>query len=222
MTLIRFYKPFGVLSQFRDPARPTLADFIDLPGVYPAGRLDRDSEGLMLLTDDGVLQARIAEPSAGTAKHYWVQVEARPEPGQVAELAARLRHGVTLRDGPARALALTAIDDPGLPAREPPVTPHRAARGRWLEVSIDTGRNRLVRRMLAAVGLPVLRLHRTRIGGIGLDGLQPGEWAVVPAAAATELGSAGRGSPGRNRGASGSVARSGRPARRVRRPRSSR
>lgn len=180
MALIRFYKPYGVLSQFRDPERPTLADFIDCPGIYPAGRLDLDSEGLLLLTDDGRLQARIAEPRFELAKHYWVQVEARPDDAEVARLAERLRAGVPLRDGPAHARALRPLPAPPLPPRDPPVTAHRAARSSWLEVVLTEGRNRQVRRMLAAVGLPVLRLHRARIGPIDLTGLGPGDWEEIP------------------------------------------
>lgn len=182
MTLLRFYKPFGVLSQFTDaggsgPRRPTLADFVDVPGVYPAGRLDRDSEGLMLLTDDGALQARIAEPRFKLAKVYWVQVEAAPAAAEVARLAAVLAAGVDLKDGPARATGLRHLPEPALAPRDPPVTAHRAARGSWLEVTLTSGRNRQVRRMLAAVGLPVLRLHRARIGPFDLTGLDPGGYA---------------------------------------------
>lgn len=204
MTLIRFYKPYGVLSQFRDPARPTLGDYIDRPGVYPAGRLDRDSEGLLLLTDDGALQARIAEPRHRLAKFYWAQVEARPDAAQIAALAKTLAAGVTLGDGSARALSLRALPPPPLPFREPPVTPHRAARSSWLEVTVDSGRNRLVRRLLAAVGLPVLRLHRPRIGEIDLQGLTPGQWQEVEAPPAWQTALR----PRRPR------LRSGRPARR--------
>jgi 23S rRNA pseudouridine2457 synthase len=179
MTLIRFYKPFGVMSQFRDPERPALGDFIDVPGVYPAGRLDRDSEGLMLLTDDGALQARIAHPRFKLPKRYWVLVEARPEPAQIDALAARCRQGVDLADGPAYAESLRGVTEPDLPDRDPPVTPHREGRGSWLEVVLTQGRNRQVRRMLAALGLPVLRLHRARIGSVDLSGLAPGAWSEI-------------------------------------------
>lgn len=179
MTLLRFYKPFGVLSQFRDPMRPTLADFVPVPGVYPAGRLDRDSEGLLLLTDDGALQSRIAEPRHKLPKHYWVQVEARPGPDDVVDLARTLAAGVTLKDGVASARSLRALGEPELPERDPPVTAHRAGRSSWLEVVLTSGRNRQVRRMLAAVGLPVLRLHRARIGPFDLEGLAPGQWDTV-------------------------------------------
>jgi 23S rRNA pseudouridine2457 synthase len=179
VTLIRFYKPFGVLSQFRDSGRPTLADYRIAPRVYPAGRLDRDSEGLLLLTEDGALQARITDPRHKLPKHYWVQVEARPPPAEIERLDALLRAGVGLRDGPARAESLRPLAPPALPPRDPPVTAHRAARGCWLEVVLTGGRNRQVRRMLAAVGLPVLRLHRARIGPIDLHGLAPGEWQEI-------------------------------------------
>lgn len=179
MTLIRFYKPYGVLSQFRDPQRATLADFIDFPGVYPAGRLDRDSEGLLLLTDDGALQARIAEPRYKQPKCYWVQVEACPGTAEITDLARQLEAGITLGDGVARAQALRLLEPPRLPPRDPPVTPHRAARSAWLEVVLTSGRNRQVRRMLAAVGMPVLRLHRARIGPVDLQGLNPGEFAEI-------------------------------------------
>jgi 23S rRNA pseudouridine2457 synthase len=186
MTLLRFYKPFGVLSQFSDLERPTLAGYVTVAGVYPAGRLDRDSEGLLLLTDDGALQARIADPRYKLPKCYWAQVEACPTPVEVAELAKRLRAGVPLRDGLARARSLAPLAPPDLPARDPPVTAHRAARSSWLEVVLTSGRNRQVRRMLAAVGLPVLRLHRARIGPLDLTGLTPGMWdqVAVPAALA--------------------------------------
>jgi 23S rRNA pseudouridine2457 synthase len=179
MTLIRFYKPYGVMSQFRDPERPALGDFIDVPGVYPAGRLDRDSEGLMLLTDDGALQARIADPRFKLPKSYWVLVEARPAADELATLAARCQRGIDLADGPARAETLRPLPEPELPPRDPPVTPHREARGSWLEVVLTQGRNRQVRRMLAAIGLPVLRLHRARIGPVDLAGLAPGQWSEI-------------------------------------------
>lgn len=193
MTLIRFYKPFGVLCQFRDPARPTLADFLDVPDVYPAGRLDLDSEGLLLLTDDGALQARIAHPRFELPKVYWAQVEAQPAAADIERLDAVLRAGVTLSDGPAGAQRIALLPDPALPPREPPVTPHRAARSSWLEVVLTSGRNRQVRRMLAAVGLPVLRLHRARIGPVDLQGLEPGAWESIDVPRPLLAGRRGRG-----------------------------
>lgn len=172
-TLILLNKPSGVLTQFTDAAgRATLADFVDVPGVYPAGRLDRDSEGLVLLTDDGRLQARISEPRFKLAKHYWVQVE-----GTVtAEMLEQLAAGVELRDGLTAPAIARAIEAPPLWPRNPPIR-HRANRPTaWLEIVITEGRNRQVRRMTAAVGLPTLRLVRHRIGDWRLDDLQPGQW----------------------------------------------
>jgi 23S rRNA pseudouridine2457 synthase len=178
--LIRFFKPFAVLCQFRAvDGRATLADYIPQRAVHPAGRLDFDSEGLVLLTDDGSLQARIAEPRHKLPKTYLVQVEARPDPATLEDLAGRFRAGVELRDGLARAVALRRAEPGPLPLRVPAVTPHRAARSSWVEVVLTEGRNRQVRRMLAAVGMPVLRLVRTAIGPIGLQGLQPGEWEII-------------------------------------------
>ncbi len=170
--LLLFNKPYGVLSQFRDPrGRATLGDYIDAPGMYPAGRLDFNSEGLLLLTDDGQLQARIAQPRHKLLKHYWVQVE-----GTVTDAALqRLRSGVTLNDGPARAVLARHIDVPaGLWPRQPPVRQREAIPTGWLELAIDEGRNRQVRRMTAAVGLPTLRLIRWRIGHWTLHQLPPG------------------------------------------------
>ena len=181
LTLIRFYKPFGVLSQFTDPggSRRTLGDYVDVPGVYPAGRLDRDSEGLLLLTDDGALQARIAHPRFKLEKVYWAQVEAQPDDAELERVSRALLAGVPLKDGPARAERLRRLAPPGLPERAEPVTPHRAARSTWLEIVLTEGRNRQVRRMLAAVDMPVLRLHRSRIGPVTLDGLRPGEYGRI-------------------------------------------
>jgi 23S rRNA pseudouridine2457 synthase len=178
--LIRFYKPFGVLCQFRSPdGRPTLANYIDLPRVHPAGRLDFDSEGLLLLTDDGPLQARISEPRYKLPKTYLVQVEAQPGEERIREIAEQLCRGIPLRDGLARAVALRPIPPPLLPTRHPEVTAHRAARSSWLEVVLTEGRNRQVRRMLAAVDMPVLRLVRIAIGPIDLAGLAPGESEAI-------------------------------------------
>ena len=176
--LVLFNKPYGVLSQFTDRggenARATLSDHIHLPGVYPAGRLDRDSEGLLLLTDDGRLQARIADPRFKLAKTYLVQVE-----GEVTDKALDdLRRGVTLKDGMTRPAQARRIDPPDLWPRDPPVRFRKSVPDGWIELTIREGRNRQVRRMTAAVGHPTLRLVRWRIGDWSLDGLAPGEWRV--------------------------------------------
>jgi 23S rRNA pseudouridine2457 synthase len=139
-----------------------------------------DSEGLMLLTDDGTLQARISQPRHKTRKVYWVQVEGRPDAAAFESARSTLLEGVHLKDGLARAVAVRRRESPPLTARQPPVTAHRAARSSWLEVDLESGRNRQVRRMLAAVGLPVLRLLRYQIGPVTLDGLSPGEWETLP------------------------------------------
>ena len=177
--LILFNKPHGVLSQFTDrgteSSRATLSDYIDIPGVYPAGRLDRDSEGLLLLTDDGQLQARIAEPKFKMPKTYLVQVE-----GDVAEDAlARLRSGVRLKDGLTRPADVERIDAPDLWPRDPPVRFRKSVPDCWLKLTIREGRNRQVRRMTAAVGHPTLRLVRWQVGEWSLDDVPPGEWREV-------------------------------------------
>lgn len=175
--LIRFNKPFNVLSQFTDgDGRQTLADFIDLPGVYPAGRLDRDSEGLLLLTDNGRLQARLADPKHKIAKTYWVQVEGVPD--DVA--LTRLRGGVELKDGPTRPAQVHRMDEPAnLWPRTPPIRVRKTVPDSWIALSIREGRNRQVRRMTAAIGHPTLRLIRFSIGEYTLDGLENGEWQSV-------------------------------------------
>lgn len=176
MTLILFNKPCGVLSQFTDrgspTARTTLSDHLDVPGVYPAGRLERDSEGLLLLTDDGRLQARIADPRFKLAKTYLVQVEGEPADKALDEL----RRGVVLTDGPTRPAEVEAIDDPALWPRDPPIRVRARIPDRWLRLTIREGRNRQVRRMTAAVGHPTLRLVRWQIGAWTLAGLAPGAW----------------------------------------------
>ena len=174
--LILFNKPHGVLSQFTDRGtetkRATLSDFIDLPGVYPAGRLDRDSEGLLLLTDDGRLQARIADPRFKLPKTYLVQVEGEVEDGALD----KLRRSVTLKDGPTRPAEAERIAEPDLWPRDPPVRFRKTVPDCWISLTLREGRNRQVRRMTAAVDHPTLRLVRWQIGDWTLEGVPPGEW----------------------------------------------
>lgn len=171
--LLLLNKPFRVLSQFRDSdGRATLADYITVPDVYPAGRLDYDSEGLLLLTDDGALQARIAEPRFKLAKTYLVQVE-----GEIDEPAlAQLRAGVALKDGRTLPAQAEAIAIPDLWPRNPPVRERKSVPDSWLKLTITEGRNRQVRRMTAAIGFPTLRLVRWQIGDWSLADLAPGQW----------------------------------------------
>lgn len=173
MPLLLLNKPFQVMCQFRDDqGRRTLADFVADPRVYPAGRLDYDSEGLLLLTDDGKLQARISQPVSKIRKTYWAQVEGEPD----AEQLERLRDGVMLKDGPASALSVARMQEPdGLWQRDPPIRVRKSIPDCWLVIELDEGRNRQVRRMTAAVGLPTLRLVRAAIGPWQLDDLQPGQ-----------------------------------------------
>lgn len=175
--LLLLNKPFGVICQFSpEGSHRTLAELVHVPGVYPAGRLDMDSEGLVVLTDDGRLQAAIADPRHKLAKAYWVQVEGTPTP----EALARLGKGVALRDGPTLPARARAIDEPaGLWPRDPPIRARRHIPTAWIEVELREGRNRQVRRMTAAIGLPTLRLVRHRIGPWNLQGLAPGQWREV-------------------------------------------
>jgi 23S rRNA pseudouridine2457 synthase len=179
-SVVLFNKPFGVLCQFSaSPGRATLADYVPVRDVYPAGRLDADSEGLVVLTADGALQARITQPGKRFAKRYWVQVEGVASPSQLEALA----RGVTLRDGPTRPAEVRVIPPPPLWPRDPPVRFRAAIPTSWLEVALVEGRNRQVRRMTAHVGLPTLRLVRHTVGRWTLEGLAPGAWRQAPRAA---------------------------------------
>jgi 23S rRNA pseudouridine2457 synthase len=179
--LLLFNKPFGVLSQFTDRGSPTtratLSDFIDVKGVYPAGRLDRDSEGLLLLTDDGRLQARIADPRFKLAKTYLVQVEGDPE----EQALEQLRVGVRLKDGMTLPAEAARIAPPDLWPRDPPIRVRQSVPDSWLRLTIREGRNRQVRRMTAAMGFPTLRLVRWSIGDWTLKGIAPGTFIEVAA-----------------------------------------
>ena len=176
--VILFNKPFGVLSQFTDKGtqgspRPTLSAYVSEKGFYPAGRLDRDSEGLMVLTDNGRLQAKIADPQHKLPKTYWVQVEGVPEAHQLAQL----RDGIMLKDGLTKPAKARSIDPPqNLWARTPPVRFRKTVPDSWLQITVTEGRNRQVRRMTAHVGLPCLRLIRAGIGAWELGEIRPGKW----------------------------------------------
>ena len=178
--VILFNKPFDVLPQFTDLRSPTprrtLSDFGLPPDVYPAGRLDRDSEGLMVLTDDGRLQAQISNPANKTPKTYLVQVEGAPTDADLAPL----RQGITLNDGACRPAQARVLGQPGLWDRDPPVRFRKTVPDTWIELTITEGRNRQVRRMTAAIGFPTLRLIRWRIGEWCVDILDPGEWVEGP------------------------------------------
>jgi 23S rRNA pseudouridine2457 synthase len=171
--VILLNKPFGVLTTFTDPeGRPCLADFVDIPKVYAAGRLDRDSEGLLVLTDDGALQHSIAHPSTGKSKGYWVQVERVPSEAALEQL----RRGVAIKSGVTKPAKAHLIDPPTVWDRDPPVRFRKAVPTAWIDLSITEGMNRQVRRMTAAVGHPCLRLIRYRVGDFTLRDLMPGDW----------------------------------------------
>lgn len=177
--IVLFNKPYGVLSQFRsEDGQRSLAGYLPIPDIYPAGRLDKDSEGLLLLTDDGRLQHRIAHPRYKAEKVYWVQVEGIPD----AQALQQLARGVELKDGLTRPARVRIMTEPAVWPRDPPIRFRAHIPTCWLELGITEGRNRQVRRMTAAVGHPTLRLIRYRIGDWTLDGLEPGEWKVITVA----------------------------------------
>ena len=179
--IVLFNKPFNVLSQFTDKGtdkdtRETLSDYIDLPNIYPAGRLDRDSEGLLVLTDDGKLQSKITDPRNKTEKTYLVQVEGSINDGDLM----LLRQGIKLKDGlclPAKARVIEALEVPW--PRHPPIRYRASVPDSWIEIIIQEGRNRQVRRMTASIGFPTLRLIRTHVGPWALDGLKPGDFRMI-------------------------------------------
>ncbi len=174
--IILFNKPYGVLTQFRDQdGRPTLADYIPIPKIYPAGRLDRDSEGLLILTDDGKLQAKISHPRHKMEKRYWAQVEGIPDQSALTQL----RTGITLKDGVTAPAKVCSIPPPEIWPRTPPIRVRKTVPDSWIELTIREGKNRQVRRMTAAAGHPTLRLIRVAIGPWRLQRLQPGEWVKV-------------------------------------------
>lgn len=199
--LILFNKPYDVLSQFTDAAgRRTLAAFIQQPGIYPAGRLDRDSEGLLLLTDNGALAHQLTAPQKATSKTYWAQVEGEPDFDALRSLC----QGVVLKDGMTRPAEARVISPPALWPRTPPIRVRAKIPTQWIELRIREGRNRQVRRMTAAVGHPTLRLVRVAVGDWTLEGLAPGAWRSVdvvapPATGAKQRRKAEKKRPGRKR-----------------------
>jgi 23S rRNA pseudouridine2457 synthase len=180
---IVFYKPYGVVSQFSGVG-PTLRDYIPVKNVYGVGRLDHDSEGLLLLTDDGALQHRLAEPKFQHPRTYWAQVERVPDEPSLQ----RLREGVAIQDYRTRPSRVRLLEEePNLPPRDPPIRFRKNVPTAWLEITLTEGRNRQVRRMTAAIGHPTLRLVRVAIGSLRLEGLQPGEWRELSDAELKEL-----------------------------------
>ncbi len=174
--LLLFNKPYGVLTQFKPlNDKVTLAKFINKPGFYPAGRLDETSEGLLLLTDDGALQARIAHPQYKLPKTYWVQVEGKPD----KEALLMLKNGVELKDGMTKPAKVRLLDQSPLPPRDPPIRVRKNVLDCWIELTITEGKNRQVRRMTAAVGHPTLRLFRASIGTWKINDLAVGEWRLI-------------------------------------------
>lgn len=184
---VLFNKPYGVLTQFSDASahpRPTLKDYIDIPGIYPVGRLDRDSEGLLFLTNHGTLQHRLSEPQFGHVRTYWVQVEGIPQDAALEVL----RHGVNIQDYQTRPVQVQMLaQEPDLPPRDPPIRDRKLIPTTWIEMTLTEGRNRQVRRMTAAVGFPTLRLIRVAIAHLTLDGLAPGQWRFLSQAEWTQL-----------------------------------
>ena len=182
--VILFHKPYGVVTQFTGgPGERTLADYINIRGVYAAGRLDKDSEGLLLLTDDGGLQHRLSHPKFEKSKTYWVQVEGIPTDAALAEL----RHGVQIQEYRTKPAEVRLIEDPNAAPRDSPIRYRKDIPTSWLEMMITEGKNRQVRRMTAAVGFPTLRLIRVAIGGLRIDGLSPGEWRMLTQAEVVKL-----------------------------------
>jgi 23S rRNA pseudouridine2457 synthase len=172
-----FYKPYNVLCQFTDEGIPrlTLKDYIDVPGVYAAGRLDQDSEGLLLLTNNGRVQQRFSDPKFAHVKTYWVQVERIPDDAALQPL----RQGVMIQNYRTRPAQVRSLPEPDLPPRDPPIRWRKNVPTSWLEIQLTEGKNRQVRRMTAAIGFPTLRLVRVAIAHLRLEGLQPGEWRSV-------------------------------------------
>ena len=178
-TYLLFNKPYGVLTQFSDASanpRPTLKEYVPVPDVYPVGRLDRDSEGLLLLTNHGTLQHRLSDPQFGHPRTYWVQVEGTPE----AAALECLRQGVTIQGYQTRPVQIQTLTiAPDLPPRDPPIRVRQSIPTAWIEMTLTEGRNRQVRRMTASVGLPTLRLIRVAIAHLTLEGLAPGQWRTL-------------------------------------------